>query len=62
MEKEPTLRGNNEKAFDEAEKAIGKYWDNVPCICQQLLNDRCEKNCPEHEDNGHAIDFKTLKQ
>lgn len=38
------------EAFQELKKTgIGKYWDDVKCICAYLDREKCSVNCPEYE-------------
>lgn len=39
------------KAFKELrEMGMGKYWDEVKCICSELGRSRCNFNCKEYEE------------
>jgi hypothetical protein len=34
------------KVFAELRELIGPHWDSVKCICNELMRDVCEFNCP----------------
>jgi hypothetical protein len=47
--------GKVSEAFEKLRDAgMGKAWDNVSCICEQLLRDPCHLNCATHSDNQKA--------
>lgn len=53
-EKRPTYN----ETFTELRKIMSPYWDNVKCVCNELMRDRCELNCAEYESDPAEVDKK----
>lgn len=36
------------------ELGVGKYWDSVACVCEELGRGKCECNCQSHSENKQS--------